>query len=93
MAKKKPKQKKKKMSNRYFFKTVVQVEVLSENPFEFTGLKDLDYLITQGHCVGAVRILETEELTGKETAVALMEQGHDPSFFHLTADGQDADER
>jgi len=94
MAKKKPKHKKKKgMTNRFFFKTVIQVEVLSENPFEFTSLKDLACLFTEGICAGDVQVGETEELTALEAVEALKKLSYDPGFFHLTTDGEDADEK
>jgi hypothetical protein len=90
MAKKKAKRKKS-MTCRFFFKTVVQIEILSENPFEFISLTDLDCLISKGLVAGDVQIIEQDELTGKEAAAALIQQGTDPGFFNLTADGEDAD--
>jgi hypothetical protein len=94
MAKKKRNPKKKGMTSRFFFRTIIEVEVLSEMPFEFTTLGDVDYLISKGYVAGDIRLATQDELTGKETADRLMELGHDPRMFSLTADGEDtAEER
>ena len=68
MAKNKRNPKKKGMTNRFFYRTIMEVEVLSEMPFEYTGLGDVDYLIAKGHVAGDVRFVTQDELTGKEAA-------------------------
>ncbi len=78
------------MTNRKFYKTVVQVVVLSEEPLpEETDIDDLHYRITEGCCSGIVSRVSHEELNGKQAADALAEQFSDPSFFQLTEDGCD----
>lgn len=78
-----------------YWKTVIQVEVLSENePIQADmRLKDIDAAITDGDCSGLVEIIEITELSAKEAARALIEQGSDPSFFMLDKNGKRLDWR
>jgi hypothetical protein len=66
-----------------YYKTIIQVEVLSEDPYEYLGLKELQYDITDGGCSGKTTVISSETLTGKQMARALKEQGSDPEFFNL----------
>lgn len=75
------------MSDRIFFKTVIQIEVLSEDPFEWDSLNDIKYAITHGPCSGEVIEKARYKLTGKQVAKALRKQGSDPSFFNLDDHG------
>jgi len=79
---------------RKFYKTIIQVEVLSEdNPIgDYVDLADLAYEITDGECSGNVEVKEKIELTGKQAADALENQGSDPSFFRLDDDGNDVED-
>lgn len=74
-----------------FYKSIIQVEVLSENaPMSSFCGEDLDNIhwqITYGDCSGATKIVSETELSGKEMAEALLHQGSDPSFFGLNNDG------
>jgi hypothetical protein len=79
------------MSARKFYKTIIQVEVLSEEPFEWDTLGDVDYAIRED-CSGVVREISSEVLTGKQAADALLAQGSDPGFFMLTPNGNDEDD-
>ena len=76
-------------AGRKFYKTLIQVEVLSEKPLEWDTLGDVNYAITQGECSGKVTEVSSETLTGKQAADALIEHGSDPGFFQLTAEGAD----
>ena len=87
--------------SRKFYKTVVKVTVLSEDPLEPSSiegigggcaLSEIAYNITEGDMSGVVEIGETETLNGKEAADALVEQSSDPEFFQLDADGNDLEE-
>lgn len=84
------------MSKRKFYKTVYQVEVLSEEKFDEDdgmSLTDIDDEITNGHSSGRViKIIDNEEKTGEEMAKLLKEQGSDTEFFQLTDDGKDTEE-
>jgi len=71
-----------------FFKTVVQVEVLSEEqPVDDLDLAQIAHEIYEGDCVGSSSIVSVKELTGKECADALYEVGCEPEFFNLDDDG------
>lgn len=76
------------MTNRKFHKTIIQVEVLSEEPFEYNTLDDVARAINDD-CSGATTTVSTETLDGKQCAEALQEQASDPQFFGLTEDGND----
>jgi len=77
------------MTNRKFYKTIIQVEVLSEQPFEYNTLDDIARAINDD-CSGQTTTLSSEELDGKQAAEALMEQASDPAFFRLTEEGEDS---
>lgn len=73
-----------------FYKTIIQIEVLSEHPLDDAYSNDLDaisYAITEGDCSGKIETIRQQELTGKMMAKALAAQGSDPSFFGLNPDG------
>jgi hypothetical protein len=73
-----------------FYKTVIQVEVLSEDqPVNDLDLKQIAHEIYEGDCVGASSIVSVKELTGQECADALHELGSEPEFFNLDDDGKD----
>ena len=76
-------------TNRYFYKTVVQVEILSEEPIG--GITDLDtihYETTQGHWSGSTKIVYEITMNGLAMAKELIAQGSDPEFFSLTEEGE-----
>ena len=77
---------------RAFYRTVVQIEVLSEHPIDFENLRELIYMVTEGDCSGNYDITEHEIVDGKRMAQLLLGHGSDPSFFHLTEEGEDDDE-
>lgn len=79
---------------RKFYKNIILVEVLSEDePLDSNlGLKDIAHEITEGDCSGVVSWKDPILLTPQEAAKALEEQGSDPGFFNLTAEGAEADE-
>lgn len=76
---------------RTFYRTVIQVEVLSTEPYDVH--KDLDeiaYDITEGSYNGDVQVMTTNErIDGPTTARLLEESGSDPSFFDLDHVGND----
>ncbi len=79
------------MTERKFYKTVVAVEILSEEPIEADGLTldEIQHQITEGDWSGMVSVKSTKELNGKQAARALTNQASDPSFFRLKPDGTD----
>jgi len=66
-----------------FYRTVLQVEVLSEDPFDITDLGAVNYAITDGDCSGQVEIVESETVTPNRMAELLTAQGSDPGFFGI----------
>lgn len=76
--------------DRQFWKTVLAVTVLSEDEPLQQGLSlaDIHYEVTEGHCSGAVDVVDAIRLTPKEAAEELRMQGSDPEFFRLTEDGE-----
>jgi hypothetical protein len=80
------------VTERKFYRTIVQVEVLSEEPLgntESTDLAALAYQITDGDFSGSISIPVVEEVNGKRMAELLQEQGSDPGFFQLGYGGED----
>ena len=80
------------MSKRKFHRTVIEVVVLSEEPFGYDDLADVDEAITNGACVGSFDTKSTTELTGKEAADALTAVHSEPGFFQLDDDGEDVED-
>lgn len=80
------------MTKRTFYKTVIQVTVLSEEPFESEDLSEINYAITEGGCSGDVNTILTEKLDGKQIAKELQSQGSDPEFFRVDEDGNDTED-
>ena len=77
---------------RKFYKTVLQVEILSETPVNFDNLADVAYAITEGDCCGTVKdILNNKEISAKKCAEQLFAFGSEPGFFQLDEDGNDLD--
>ncbi len=77
------------MTDRKFYKTIVQLEVLSERPIGDMDVEQIAFEATEGDF--SMRRLPDQEtvLNGKETADALGEQGSNSMFFQLTDDGDD----
>jgi hypothetical protein len=81
-------------STRTFYRTVLEVEVYSEEPYPLSDkeLAEIDYDITDGDCNGSVKaIVVNEESDAYTTAQALMASGSDTTFFGLTEDGEDVE--
>jgi hypothetical protein len=76
-------------SKRKFYRTIIQVEVLSETPYNETDLEQVAYDINQGEQSGKVSIISSDEMDGKTAATKLKEQGSDPDFFMLDIHGND----
>ena len=77
------------MSKKKFHRTVIQVVVLSEEPFNCESLEGINYAITDGDCVGTVETKSAKELTGRQMANALYAAGSEPGFFGLDDDGNE----
>ena len=79
---------------RKFYRTVIQFEILSEEPLTEPPLtlEQINYETMDGHCSG--QFLETayETVDGKRMAELLQKQGSDPEFFNLSETGDDLEE-
>jgi hypothetical protein len=79
------------MTDRKFYKTVISIEVLSEEPIP-EGM-ELGTIVNQAiegdYSMRPLQHRETE-INGKQAAKALQLQGSDPEFFSLTEKGEDA---
>jgi hypothetical protein len=84
-----------KPSKRKFYRSVISVEVLSEDPLPpDLSLAEIHEGITTGDWSGQVdndsRL--NEEIDGPTAAKALMAQASDPGFFRRTEEGEDDDD-
>lgn len=80
------------MTTRKFHKTIIQVEILSEDPIPDTmSLEEIAREAIDGDF--SMKYTRTKEtmLNGKAAAKALRTQDSDPGFFRLTDDGNDTD--
>jgi len=80
-------------SKRKFYRTVIQIEILSEEPYEGDDLENILYDITDGDCSGQISdVVRNEVKNGKEMAGLLIAQGSDPEFFQINEDGDETEE-
>jgi len=77
------------MTTRKFHKRVIRVTVLSEEPLEEGTLESLHHQITEGDCSGEVEWGADQEITGRQAAKALQQQGSSPEFFGIDSKGND----
>lgn len=79
---------------RKFFKTVIQVTILSEDvPVgRDMRLHMIEHEITEGNCSGVKQVIEEKELTPREVTLALIEQDSDPEFFGLDEQGNEVEQ-
>lgn len=76
--------------SREFYRTIIHVEVLSEEPYVFDGnLCDVAADISTGDCSGVARKVQEEKCKGARMAQLLIAQGSDPEFFRLDENGND----
>jgi hypothetical protein len=79
---------------RKFYRTVIEVEVLSEDFYAYgeKDLADIAYDITEGHYNGNVEVkVGNEVIDGPTAATMLIRSGSDPGFFSLDADGNEVE--
>jgi hypothetical protein len=82
-----------KISSRKFYRNVFWVEILSEEPLPDLPLKTLMAECEDGPYSGdSGRTDAPEVIDGARAAKLLLQQGSDPSFFGLTAKGEDVEE-
>ena len=64
-----------------YYRTVIQVEVLSNYPVDYSTLQDVHYDITSGDSSGEWWVGSQEEVSKEKMAELLEAQGSDPSFL------------
>lgn len=77
-------------ARRKFFKTVITVEVLSEDEYPTThwDLENISNAMTHGSFVGQVSVSRPKRLTNKQMLKEIDEMRSDPSFFSLDERGR-----
>lgn len=78
--------------SRQFHRTIITVEVLSEEPYEFDNIRQTYEDITNGDCSGSACVTSTEIVDGPKMAKLLLAQGSDPGFFRLDENGNNTDD-
>ena len=80
------------MKKKTIYRTVIEVEVLSENPI---GEADMETIVTQtmdGDWSGKnVTKIQDQKLTGKKAVKAIENQGSDTEFFNMDENGNEID--
>jgi hypothetical protein len=80
------------MTKRKFYRTVIRVEVLHEDPRALAGdltLADVHEIITSGGATGSWNVSEGPfVLNGKRMAELLIKEGSDPAIFDLNEKGE-----
>jgi len=76
---------------RKFFKTRIEVVVISRDPIEGVTLLDIDHMIDEGDAAGNWGHVDSKELTPQEAVEALKEIGSEPDFFNMDEYGNDID--
>lgn len=77
------------MSTRKFHRTIITIEVLSEEPYNPEDLNDVAHDITTGDCSGNWSITKQEVVDGETMAKLLIQQRSEPGFFQLDDEGND----
>lgn len=73
------------------YKTVVTVEVLSEERLNFNNLQDLHEQITDGSNSGVFTAERAKVLKGREAVKETRSQGSDPAFFSMDEQGNETE--
>lgn len=72
---------------RKFHRTVVEIVILSEEPWVSEDLEEIAEATDTGDCVGKVKIVKSDEVGGPAMARYLSEAGSEPAFFGLDDEG------
>lgn len=75
---------------RQFYRTVFQIEVLSEDEYPADAeLEQIRHDILEGDCSGDVKCVKQQVTGGRKMAKLLLAQGSSPDFFNLADNGKD----
>lgn len=81
-------------SERKFYKSIIQVEVISEEPMHFDNLSDVVEEISVGDSSGMYNTVVQNETIDAATVIhRIAAHDTDPGFFSLDDHGNDADPR
>ena len=81
------------MKKKKIYRTVIQVEVLSEYPIEESlSLSDIQRECDEGDFSGKWKtIVDNQPISGKVAANFTIAQGSNPEFFQMDEDGNELD--
>jgi len=79
------------LTPKVFYRRVIQVEILSEEPYDQDDLTQIGNDIIEGDLSGYVTEISTENVDGPAMAQLLIKQGSDPEFFRLDDEGNTID--
>lgn len=75
-----------------FFKTIIQVEILSEKPLsEEYNLQSLHEMTVSGECSGFYKQVSEQSISKQELIEECVKHQTDPSFFGVDVPNQDED--
>ena len=82
------------MSKKTLYRTVIRVEILSENPFESNDLESINHEIhfADYPVAAAVNVVRNQKIVGKRAINLLKNHATDPAFFNMDEEGNDCDE-
>ena len=84
------------MRKKILYRTVIEVEILSEeplNPEDCDNLKTIDYEITEGSWSGKTETKKiNQKLKGIKAADATRRQGSSTDFFFMDKEGNDIED-
>lgn len=81
------------MSKKTLYRTVIRVEILSENPFESNDLESINHEIHFADCSEFMEdVVRNQKIVGKRAINLLKNHATDPAFFNMDEEGNDCDE-
>jgi predicted HAD superfamily hydrolase len=64
-----------------FYKTVIEITIITEGRYDPTSLEGINYDITDGEAVGSWNMESSKAITKKQMAEEMHNLGSDPEFF------------
>ena len=77
---------------RKFYRTLIIVEVLSDEPYEAGCLDTIAYDITEGDVSGNWEVASSDEVDRRKFVSLVKAQHCDPGFFGLDDEGNDLED-
>lgn len=72
-----------------FFRTIVQIEIISDEPIGDPSLEEINYQIMEGDWSGQYSVISQEEMSSQQAAIAIAAQGSQPEFFGIDDSGNE----